>query len=593
MVKQVVRFLALGSTLLMSGQQGSNTSDSMKKMVVAATNTNSGAPRTPAQLKQSNRLAASDFLAFLGSARTNSPARSVAVNGSLAYVCSDEEVSIFDITNPGNLQLVTTALSSLFDNSVLTYCSIQRNTLVVFSDQGNSIIGNSPGITTYSLANPAAPQLLAAKPLQKRFFQNPIFVGNFAFVPTSAITFFFSAFEGQFGDLLSVDLADLSNPSLAGSLIQPQVDSTYGGSHPVLGAALASSDLVYIGGSSSTGDNGSGTGRIQVADIANPSSMKVIGRLTIPETNQTAAPLIQGSIGVSVGNTGGFVPAFGSDPVSRGNIVVTTLDTAQRRSPKLITTKITNFVVGKGGGAAILGVDLFAFAGVQDVDGNPVLLTVRTTDPREPVIQAYPLAQPFTSMQAVGNILFATLGVNGLAAFSIPGGSLSNPSCPNSVDTVLVLDRAIGGAASVLQQAKAAASSYLNNLRLNPDRIGVVAADSSSRLIQPLTNQSAAPRQAISSVTRSDISNLGVGLSTAQSELLGVRQNTAATKVIVLVSDGLDAASASTAATLSAAQSAKSAGTRIVVLHYASTSNSLMTNIASSPSDYYLVPSGQ
>src|SRR6266852_3962066 len=64
-------------------------------------------------------------ITFLGSVSTPSPAESFALNGNLAYVCDDNEVSIVDVTNSLNPQRVGTAVSTLINNSADIHCSIQ------------------------------------------------------------------------------------------------------------------------------------------------------------------------------------------------------------------------------------------------------------------------------------------------------------------------------------------------------------------------------------------------------------------------------------------------------------------------------------
>src|SRR5580698_8263435 len=48
---------------------------------------------------------------LLGSVTTASPAESFALNGNLAYVCDDDEISVVDISNLQSPQVVATALS--------------------------------------------------------------------------------------------------------------------------------------------------------------------------------------------------------------------------------------------------------------------------------------------------------------------------------------------------------------------------------------------------------------------------------------------------------------------------------------------------
>ena len=531
-------------------------------------------------------------ITLLGSAPTASPAQSFALNGTLAYVCDENEVTIVNIANPANPQVVGSALSAFIRNTGIISCAIQRGSLVVFADQSNTSIGNNPGFVAFSLANPVQPQLIANTAINKRFFQSPVYIGNYAFVPTAALTFFFGGWETQHGDLISVDLTNFAAPAVVGTLAQPQVSALYGGPNPVLGAVQADSSVVYLGGSSSTLNTNAGVGRLQAVDVSNPLATKYLAQLTIPGTVHFGAPQIQGVAAVGLGNTGGYVGGFNSNPGQKGNIVVATFDVADRRAPALISSVRTAYVVGQGGGATRIGNNLFAFAGVADTAGNPVLLVVDISNPKIPDIVAYPVGQAFTSMQAVGNTLYATLGAGGFATYSIPGGTPISLSCPTSLDALVVFDRGVNVSAAAFSSAKNALKSLTNALHLPSDHLGVVSFDAAASLSQPLTGDAPAAKRAVDLLlpASSLAAYIGGGIAAAQTELTGPRRTPSATPVMIIVSDGRDTAAPNGTATLAAATAAKVAGIRIIALQYGSPSSALMQSIASAPADYYLVP---
>ena len=84
-------------------------------------------------------------------------------------------------------------------------------------------------------------------------------------------------------------------------------------------------------------------------------------------------------------------------------------------------------------------------------------------------------------------------------------------------------------------------------------------------------------------------SYIGAGIAAAQAELTGPRHNAAATPMIVIVSDGVDAGAPNPASTLAAANAAKAAGIRIISVQYGSSTGTLMQSIASATSDFYQV----
>jgi hypothetical protein len=217
---------------------------------------------------------------------------------------------------------------------------------------------------------------------------------------------------------------------------------------------------------------------------------------------------------------------------------------------------------------------LFAFAGVVDASNNPVLLVVDITNPQSPAIQSFPIPQPFTSMQAVGSTLYATLGSSGFATYSIPGGTLPVLSCPTALDAIIVFDRGASVSAQAFSNAKTSVKSLIDSLHLSPDQVGVASFTST----------------AIDAILGGGASYIGSGIVAAQTELASQRHNPSATPLMIVVSDGGDRSAPNGSATLSAANAAKSAGMRIISLQYGSATGNLMQSIASSSTDYYVVP---
>lgn len=528
-------------------------------------------------------------ISLLSSVPTPSPANSFVVQGDRAYVCDDNEVTVLNVANPNNIQVVGTALSPRINNTGFCFAAIQNGNLTVFADQTSTTIGNNPGFAAFGLTNPNQPQPIANAPINRRFFQKPVYIGSFAFVPTAALHFNFG-WERQHGDLLAVNLSNLATPTVVGAL-QTQVDPIYGGPNSVLGAVQADTGLIYLGGSSSTANTNNGVGRVQTIDVSNPQAMKVVAQLSVPGTIHMSAPILQGTVGVAIGNDGGWVGQPTANPKQQGKIVVAVFDVVDRRSPALITSVKTNYVVGLGGGSARIATNVFAFAGVEDLAGNPVLLVVDISNPQLPLIQAYPIGQPFSSIDVVGNTMYATLGAAGFAAYSVPGGVTQSLNCPLSVDTMVVFDRSASVSAGGFTSAKNALKSFTNALRLPTDKLGVVSFDAAAALSQQLTGDGPAARRAIDGLITSSVtaSNIGAGITAAQAELTGPRRTATATPVMIVVSDGRDTGSPSAATTLAAANAAKAAGIRVIALQYGSNASTVMQSVASSPSDFYLV----
>jgi hypothetical protein len=526
-------------------------------------------------------------ITLLGTVQTASEAESFAISGNLAYTCDNNEISVINIANPVALAVVSTATASLIQNSGDIHCDVQQGNLAVFSDQTSTTNGDSPGFVAFSLANPTQPVELAATPINRRFFSSPLYIGNLAFVPTNAVTYDITGWDDQLGDLLAIDVTNLASPQLLGNL-EPSADpqGILGGANSVFGVTQANGSLLYLGYSTSIGNNNNGSGALVTVDASNPAAMRITGQLTIPGTVQSSAPLIQGSIGVSMGNNGGYTG--GAPPVVFGNIVITIFDVSNPRVPAIISITPTSYSVGPGGGSAQIGNNVYAFAGVQDSSGNDVLLTVDVTNPLVPVINSLPLAQPFTNMRVVGTILYATLGSAGFAAYSIPGVSGATSTCSTYIDAMLVVDQGAVIPASGFLDAKTSLKSFVGTLQAT-DQVGVESFTLAPEIEQTLTRNDSLALTALDTIVQSGPSYIGGGIAAASAELSSPRHNPSASRVIVIISDGVDAASPAPGATLAAAAAAKAAGVRIISIQYGTNSNGLMQSIASSSGDFYTV----
>ncbi len=537
----------------------------------------------------------------LGSAATASPAESFALNGNYAYVCDNNEITVINIANPSNLSVVGTATSSLFQNSGNTYCAVQRGTLAVFSVQQNTGIGNTPGFSAFSLTNPLQPQPVSSPtPINKSFFEQPVYIGNDAFMPINAVSADRDGWQNQFGDLIAVDLTHFSNPVLISTLEQPQITqstttSATSGQTSVFGAVQADTALVYIGGSSAIGASNNGVGTLQTVDVSNPALMKVVSQLSIPGTIHFHAPLIQGSVAVGIGNTGGWVGSITGG--EQGNIVVAVFDVTDHRSPVLLSSTVTNYsvapgyLVGGGSQATRIGNNLFAFTGIVDVDGNPVLLVVDATNPQAPLFEGSYISQQFTSMQAAGTTLYATLGAGGFATYSIPGGASPLTVCPLSIDAMLVVDQGANITPQGFLNAKAALNLFIDSLHLTPDQIGVVAFGTSATVFEKLGTNGAQANLIVDGIVTGPASTyIGSGIAAAQAELTSARHIPSANQIMIVLSDGADKGALNNSVTISAANAAKAAEITIISMQVGSGSSTLMQSIASPGSNYYGVP---
>jgi hypothetical protein len=270
--------------------------------------------------------------------------------------------------------------------------------------------------------NPMQPQLIASTEINKRFFNQPVYLGNTAFVPTFAYDFFLGFWDGQNGDVVAVDITNQASPQILGAL-ETQVSSVNGGAYPILGVTLVNSQTLYAGSTSSDQATNDGVGQLMVVNLSNPAAMSVVTQVPVPGTVDLDAPMIQGNLAVAGGDNGGycgcFVPSNGVAFV--GNFVIATFDITNPTNPVVLAT-VTTAYQGSAGSAAI-GTNLFLFS-VFDSNLNPVLLLVDTTNPANPVISAtYNTPTRMNQMVVAGNVLHTADGAGGYAIYQIPGAT--------------------------------------------------------------------------------------------------------------------------------------------------------------------------
>ncbi len=154
---------------------------------------------------------------------------------------------------------------------------------------------------------------------------------------------------------------------------------------------------------------------------------------------------------------------------------------------------------------------------------------------------------------------------------------------------MLVIDQGAAIPASAFSNAKTALGSFVNDLQLTADQVGVESFTIATDVEQTLTHNGALAMTAINSIVQGGASYIGGGIAAAQVELTSPRHNPSAAQVIVILSDGADAGAPTSGATVTAASAAKAAGIQIISVQYGSSTSALMQSIASSASNFYLV----
>ncbi|HEX6622132.1 MAG TPA: VWA domain-containing protein, partial [Pyrinomonadaceae bacterium] len=165
--------------------------------------------------------------------------------------------------------------------------------------------------------------------------------------------------------------------------------------------------------------------------------------------------------------------------------------------------------------------------------------------------------------------------------------------CPDNLknlDVVLVIDRSGSMEGKRIADAKIAAKSFIDNLQLAVDQVGVVTFAGSGRLDQPLTRDGARAKAAVDAIpTEFTGTNIGAGITVARNELIGARHNPNSAPIMIVLSDGENNAGDPFAP----AAAAQAAGIRVVSIGIAEAVPADMRRLASTPTDFYFAPSSE
>ena len=232
-------------------------------------------------------------LSLDGLVDTDAIGTAVALDGSLAYVCGTEDVSIVDISDSSNPRVVKTFAGDVITKGGVNLDQIVGNQLLIGSQY--PLNSSTFNLLIYSLADPLNPQLVSNTPVNYHFISDMFARGNTAFFSTRGV--YSTLFEGitdQFGDFLSVDISDPTKPHLADVLFNNR-GAPDGSDTNENGIVAVNDQIAYVAGSTSTGVNvGSGTGRLLVVNIADPADLALVRTLDIPGTVQLLDVAIHG-----------------------------------------------------------------------------------------------------------------------------------------------------------------------------------------------------------------------------------------------------------------------------------------------------------
>lgn len=155
------------------------------------------------------------------------------------------------------------------------------------------------------------------------------------------------------------------------------------------------------------------------------------------------------------------------------------------------------------------------------------------------------------------------------------------------LDIVLVIDNSDSMEwNSKLEEAKGAAIAFVDEMDLTTGRIAVARFDSTAELLEPLSSDPLTIKSTINSLDTGGGTHIHEGLRVAYEELVA-NGEVDASWVLIILSDG----QSDFEAAVEQAEAAKQAGIRIISVGIGQdVDESLMQEIASSPSDYHFSP---
>lgn len=338
-------------------------------------------------------LSAGGPLDLRGLVDTPGAGTSVALYGNIAYVSGTLGISILDITDPDNPQL----LSSFTPGNLAT--GFAFNTLAVSGDQliVASIFNFNNfqySLSVYSLADPLNPAQIDNGNARFPFQLSELFVRGTTAYTTASVFLTIGGdsdiFE-QGGDFAAIGFA---NPNAYGPfdrLFAPRIAGA-GGFNYINGGDLVTDQIAYLASTTAQGgDTQTGIGRLLVVNVADASDINQTTSLDIPGTVMLHDVAAQGNLALIVGGTGGQQdPSLNDNFGFTGNVTLTVVDISDPQNPQIVgQTLVTPGVFPRGIGPHSLATDitivglgggLFAISGTM-LDGKPVILIVDASDP--------------------------------------------------------------------------------------------------------------------------------------------------------------------------------------------------------------------
>jgi uncharacterized membrane protein len=340
----------------------------------------------------------------------------------LAYVCSDSQVNIVDVSTPASPSVLGAFANSLLTESGSTTgftgvsCGIYNTDLIMsYSREEGNNSADPTKVPTYfavfSLANPLAPVQVGSVTSIDR----PDSAGGIYLLGSSALLFqndvLYNPYSNfifqQNGDVWSLDLTHA--PTTGAVAFQSDlypcgginsttnacndgvtVNGTFvansqytGGPYAVHPGTEVNSATAYFASSSSSGGNieepgnPAFDGQLVVVDDSNPSALNILTKVDVPQSAYLNDVAVQGNIALAVGDTTG---SYDINSGYVGTLAIASFDIANPRTPVLLNTVVTA-LTDKGGASVVpLGNNTFAVGGTSN-NGKGSLVLVDASNP--------------------------------------------------------------------------------------------------------------------------------------------------------------------------------------------------------------------
>jgi hypothetical protein len=357
-------------------------------------------------------------------------------NGSqqLAYVCSDSQINIVDVTNATSPLLLST-----FAGSVLTaggtvagfqvmQCTIDGSDLIVSFSRHDGDTSNDPTavptyFATFSLSNPLSPTQVGSTVSIDRPDSYGLYVqGSSALMAQTTTVYdpYTNFITNETGDVWRLDLTNVATTgsvafisdlypcgginsstsacndstnvpaatytdgvcASAGTIPVPN-DQYEGGPYPIYKGVFVNSTTANFGSSTAYGGNVEDpscptiTGQLLVINGSNTSSLAIDTSVTVPQAAFVTGVAIEGNTAVVVGDTTGI---YDLTTGFVGNLVIASFDITNPQSPVLKDTIVTPLTDNPGADVVPIRGGSFVVGNVSS-SGGPELAVVNASNP--------------------------------------------------------------------------------------------------------------------------------------------------------------------------------------------------------------------